>query len=242
MIDANGRTWADVWNARTLDPSKGTLLAQLMAADGLDTGYGTVGEQSWRAFARTIARRLNLASGSSVFEVGCGAGAFLLDFYEQGVRVAGIDRSAALIEFARQAMPGGDFQIGSADAVEVSQTFDGVVSCGVFLYFPSLGYASAVIDRMVSASHGGIAILDIPDLARREAAMAYRRGTLGPDEYERRYAGLDHRFYARDWVREQLAGRGLADVHIEDQQIEGYANAAYRFNAFARVTLPGLHP
>jgi SAM-dependent methyltransferase len=238
VIDPNGRTWADVWNARTLDPSKGTLLAQLMAADGLDTGYGSVGEQSWRAFVRRTARRLHLARGSSVYEVGCGAGAFLLDLYEQGIHVAGVDRSPALIGFARHAMPGGEFEIGSADAFVVSRTVDAMVSCGVFLYFPSLAYASGVIDRLVAGSHGRIAILDIPDLARRDAALAHRRGTLGSDEYARRYAGLDHCFYAKEWMREQLAGRGLADVSIEDQQIEGYANAAFRFNAFARVTSP----
>ena len=39
MIDPNGRTWDEVWDARSLDASKGTLLAQLMAADGLDTGF-----------------------------------------------------------------------------------------------------------------------------------------------------------------------------------------------------------
>ncbi len=98
-------TWREIWDRRRLDPSHGSTLAQLMAADGLDTGFGSVTETAWRAFVDHVACTLDLRAGTRVFEVGCGAGAFLYPLYESGCTVAGLDQSAALVSYAAQAMP-----------------------------------------------------------------------------------------------------------------------------------------
>src|SRR5580704_5622526 len=107
MSAAARRTWTDVWSARTIDPSLHSPLARLMAADGLDTAFGSVGEEAWRSFVRAAASRLNLQREATVFEVGCGAGAFLYELDAIGCKVAGLDQSAALIDYARAAMPSG---------------------------------------------------------------------------------------------------------------------------------------
>lgn len=227
-----GQNWQSVWAARRLDPTKGSQLAQLMAADGLDTGFGSVSEPSWRAFARRTSDALGLAHGDRVFEVGCGAGAFLLDLYERGIEVAGLDQSAALIEIARAAMPRGSFSIADASAVDGWAQADVVLACGVFMYFPTLDYARGVVTKMAANARRAVAVLDVPDLAKQAAALEHRRGTLGPEEYAARYAGLDHLYYAKDWMREVFEAAGLGDVRVEDQAIPGYANAAYRFNVF----------
>ncbi|MGH9600272.1 MAG: hypothetical protein ACRD27_10440, partial [Terracidiphilus sp.] len=44
------KTWKDVWDARRLDPSRPSVLSRLLAADGMDTGFGSVGEEPWRKF------------------------------------------------------------------------------------------------------------------------------------------------------------------------------------------------
>ena len=76
--------WAEVWARRTVEPSD-SLLASLMAADGLDTAFGAVSPANWATFARQfVMERLGLAAGCRVFEVGCGAGAFLLPLAEAG--------------------------------------------------------------------------------------------------------------------------------------------------------------
>ena len=105
------RNWKTVWDARQLDPSRGSLLAQLMAADGLDTGFGNVSESSWRAFVRQVGRAVDLQAGARVFEVGCGAGAFLYEWSLTSIDVAGIDQSAALVDYASRAMPDGHFSV-----------------------------------------------------------------------------------------------------------------------------------
>jgi hypothetical protein len=63
--------------------------------------------------------------------------------------------------------------------------------------------------------------------------MAARRASLGPEEYEKRYRGLDHRYYSRDWIAAELRALGFGRVEVESQAIEGYANGLYRFNARA---------
>jgi hypothetical protein len=78
---------------------------------------------------------------------------------------------------------------------------------------------------------GQVAILDLPDAAKQAAAESYRRGQLPPAEYERLYAGLPHRYYAKAWFQE-LAHELRLSWHISDQALAGYGNAAYRFNVF----------
>lgn len=228
--------WKDVWAARPLDASKASLLERLMAADGLDTGFGSVTEAAWRAFVARTAKTLGLDQGSRVFEVGCGAGAFLYPLYEDGCVVGGLDQSAALVGYASAAMPEGQWTQGDASALEPSEAWDVVVACGVFMYFPDPGYARGVIARMAAKATRAIAILDVPDVARREDAMAFRRGSMGEAEYEAKYRGLEHQFYDRSWMKRVLIEVGATDVRIEDQQVSGYQNARFRFNAFA--TLP----
>jgi SAM-dependent methyltransferase len=223
--------WKRVWDQRRLDPSAGSTLAQLMMADGLDTSFGRVGEGAWRAFVRSVAADLAITSADAVFEVGCGAGAFLYDLYQDGVTVAGVDQSEALVGFARDVMPAGVFSVADAAAIDPDEPYDVVVACGVLLYFPDLTYAADVIAKMCRKARRGVAILDTPDLAKRDRALAVRRASMGPDEYEARYAGLDHLYYGKEWMRNALASHGLTGVRVDDQRVAGYPNASYRFNA-----------
>jgi SAM-dependent methyltransferase len=233
------QTWENVWSRRELDPLQGSILSQLMAADGLDTAFCGLTERAWRQFVRRTAATLGISHGASVFEVGCGAGAFLHELDRRGCLVAGLDASAALIRYARQALPGGRFTICDALSFTEPGTFEFVVSCGVFLYFPSLDYAREVVHLMVSHATRGVAILDVPDQSRQEAALSARRSALGEAAYESRYRGLSHLHYRRDWLLGALGEEGVADVWVEDQAIPGYGNGAYRFNVFASLGSAG---
>lgn len=233
--------WQAVWERRTLDRTRPVLEA-LMAADGLDTGFGDVSAEAWRAFVRRIAARLALERGSSVFEVGCGAGAFLHELDALGCAIGGLDASPALIGFAKEALPRGDFLCAFADALPALPRVEAVVSCGVFLYFPTLDYAREVLRKMAAKTTRALAVLDVPDLSKEEAALRARRATLGPAEYEKKYRGLDHRYYAKAWMAAELRALGFPSVSIEDQAIDGYANGAFRFNAIALREPAGARP
>jgi SAM-dependent methyltransferase len=168
-----------------------------------------------------------------IFEVGCGAGAWIYDLYERGYTVAGLDRSPVLVDHARLVMPGGDWTCADALEVDPVPPFDFVVACGVFTYFESLDYAAAVLRKMAAKAVRGVMILDVPDLAKRDAAVSFRRGALGEEQYRERYAGLDHAYYDKQWFRGVLTETGLSRIAIEDQRIDGYANSAFRYNVTA---------
>jgi SAM-dependent methyltransferase len=223
-------SWKDVWGARRRDAASSSLQA-LIDLDGFDTGAGRIAEPAWRGYVERIAGLLGMRAGESVYEVGCGAGAFLLPLHEAGLKVAGVDYSAALIEAARGAIPDGDFVHG--EALDLKKRYDYVVANSVFHYFPDTAYAARVLAAMLAAARLGVAVLEVPDLATREKAEAARRGALGDDEYRKKYAGLEHRYYAREYFLD--AGRRAGfEAEILDQAIDGYAQNAFRFNCLMR--------
>jgi len=204
-----------------------------MVADGRDTPFGSVEERAWLTFVRTFVSRLSLDPGSSVFDVGCGAGAFLYDLHRSGYAVAGLDRSSTLIACARLAMPGSSFEIADAADLPATPGFDAVVSCDVFPYFSSLEYAELVIDRMVAKARRAVAVIGVPDAAKKTEALARREELAGGAEaYAARYRGLEHLYIEREWLMDRLARRGLTDIEVEGQEISGYDNGAYRFNCW----------
>ncbi len=85
---------------------------------------------------------------------------------------------------------------------------------------------------MAGGARRAVAVLDVPDAAREREATTFRRAAIGDAAYEERYRGLDHLFFDRAWMARSLEACGLSDVRVEDQAIDGYANAAFRFNAF----------
>jgi len=222
--------WHAIWQRRTPYPDLTSTLAQLIPLDGYNA-FGGPSETNWLAYIEQIAARLPIASDASVFDVGCGSGAFLYPFYQAGRRVGGLDYSETLVNIARATMPNADLQVGEATTLNTAETFDVVVSQAMFMYLPSHDYAATVLRKMVQKATRSIGIFDVPDLATRDADLAQRRQALGDEEYARRYAGLDHQYYARDWFAQRLADMAV-NVRVEDQCLRGYAHSAYRFNVF----------
>lgn len=226
------RTWAEVWEARRLDPARPSVLSRLLAADGMDTEFGSVPEDAWNRYVLETAQTIGIKPGSSVFEVGCGAGAWLYEVGGLGCEIAGLDGSSALIGYARQHLPRGTWLVGDAASLDPIPQYDFVVSSGVFLYFPSLDYARGVLEQMVRKARAGVLILDVPDISKQEAALALRRQVAGEKDYSRRYDGLDHLYFEKAWFQSVLESNGALRVKIEDQHIDGYLNSGHRFNVY----------
>jgi trans-aconitate methyltransferase len=171
-----------------------------------------------------------------VFEVGCGAGAFLYPFYQQGNRVFGIDYSANLVKIALDVMPQAAISVGEAIDMPLKNQFNVVVSNGVFLYFPSYEYAAIVLQHMLQIATKCIGIFDVPDLSQKEEAISRRKALIGEAEYEQNYRGIEHIYYNKDWFYQLLANEPVK-VTIEDQYIRDYGNSQYRFNVFISKNL-----
>ena len=74
-----------------------------------------------------------------------------------------------------------------------------------------------------------MAVLDIPDAAKRDQAEAFRRGAMPVAEYEHLYTDYPHLYYDKEWFR-AIARRFTWPIEVFDQDFPGYGNAAYRFN------------
>ncbi len=171
----------------------------MIAADGFDTAYGGIEESSWIDYIQRQAIKLEISPDDSIFEVGCGAGAWLYPFYQQGNPVAGIDYSAKLVKIAKDTMPKAAITVGEAIDISIENQFDILVSNGVFFYFPNYEYAANVLHNMVKMAKKSIGVFDIPDLAKKSVALKMRKGMMGEAEYEEKYRGLDHLYFSNDF-------------------------------------------
>jgi len=227
------KTWDEIWNNRSIssvNQSQDISLQDMLIADGFDTPTARLNSlEYWEEYIRFIAKKTDLAPGDSIFEIGCGCGAFLYSWYKEGHRVGGIDYSGNLISFARQAMKGMDFQVAEAMGVDTDEKYDVVVSNGVFLYFKDYSYAGRVVEKMILKARKAIAILEIPDLAKREESERARRAALPEGEYDKKYKGLQHLYFERDWFT-QFSDKSGYKIEIFDQNVEGSQNSQFRFN------------
>ena len=104
----------------------------------------------------------------------------------------------SLINITKEYFNEGDFIVSEASKINIDIKYDYVISNSVFL-FPNK-YAEEVINRMISKAIKGIAILEINDLNLKEESMVIRKGYLSNKEYEKRYTGLEHLYYSKQWL------------------------------------------
>ncbi len=230
--------WKEIWTRKrsTSEPDEGdedAVLAELLTLDGYNTPTGSVAPAVWRRNVLDLAARHGLAPGDRIFEVGCGAGAFLYPLARLGLVTAGIDYSESHIAAARRYLPGSRLEVAEAIALDASERYDVVASCGVFFYFSDRDYAREVLGKMVDKSTRGVWVLDVNDADREEEALAIRRAAYPPGEYDRAYADLPQLYLARAWFQAFADERGLACT-FEPQTLPGYLSARYRYHAFLK--------
>jgi trans-aconitate methyltransferase len=224
--------WQEIWNKRIihgLDQSNNISLQDLIFADGFDTGAGKINSEDWEQYIRVISKKIDLAPRDSIFEIGCGSGAFLFLWYKEGHVVGGIDYSENLVSLAQHVMKEMNFRVSEAIKVDTDEKFDIVLSNGVFHYFRDYTYAQEVMERMIMKARKAVAILEIPDLARKEASEGARRAALPEGEYDKQYKDLKHLYYDREWFT-QFSDESGYKIEIFNQNIKEYGNSQFRFN------------
>ena len=222
--------WRRIWEGRGLDSDSAVSLETVMELDG----FSATDPGDWVAGIERIRARMGAQASDSIFDVGCGAGAFLYPLRHQFHHVVGgIDYSEALVAVAQRAMPGMPFAVEEARRLDVDERYDFVVAHSTFQYFPSVAYAEDVLRRMIAKSRKAVAVLDVNDATREEDYLAVRRGSLPEGEYEQRYRGLDHLFYTRAWFDDFARGAGMV-AEVFEQDIPTYVTPGLRFNAILR--------
>ena len=217
-----------VWSKRTVCADFTDILSELIRLDGFDGKTGKIEINAWLKYIDFIRNYIGIEKNESIFEIGCGSGAFLYPFFLKGHVVGGVDYSESLINAAKS-LWNAPIECLEAIQVPVLPLFDIVVSNSVFFYFPNLEYAEQVIQAMIRKSNRIIAILEVPDIRLYDVSEKMRRGEIGEEEYKMRYTGLEHQYYDKDWFR-KIGEKYNLETIIFDQNIDQYKNNNYRFN------------
>jgi SAM-dependent methyltransferase len=188
-------------DSATGSPDRSLLEQLIEAADLPDVAT----EVRWRDFVEHVVETLDVGPGTRVWDVGCGAGAFLYPLWENGYVVGGVDPAPELIERARAAMPQGVFVVGAPTALDPADPWDVVVASRGFGGLADVDAARRVLARMAAKATHAIAVLSV---AEEEVG---RESVVG-----------------RNAMLRMLAEIGLTAVQFEEA-------AGGRFHVFARV-------
>jgi trans-aconitate methyltransferase len=227
--------WKSIWQSRVIDKEK-IDLSELIRLNGWDSPTGEFSADNWLAYVEHVSSCVGIQTGDTIFEIGCGSGAFLYPLYQRGNQISGADYSEALVSIAKRLMPGGTFNIMEAIEIETYKKYDIVLSNGVFFYFPDLSYAREVLTKMLKIARRKVAVLEVNDEKKRDLWLRSRMAALGKEEYRKKYDGLDHLFFSREFF-EELAEEYAWEVTFVNTAEHIYPAAIYRFGAiFSPVT------
>lgn len=232
--------WKGLWGNRSAD--KATLrdgdvrqiFLELKRSNGFDVVEGGIPYKSFLNQYQEMKERLSrpIPEGTdlqSVYEVGCGSGANLFLFENDGIACGGIDYSESLLRCAKQVLRTADIRCDEAFQLPEAPQYDAVISLGVFSYFLDEAYAETVLERMANKANYAIGVLDIPNVAKREDYYAYRKRLI-PD-FETRYLGLPRQFYSKSFF-ETFAQKHNMDVEIHPMTMEYYWNSQFNFDCY----------
>ena len=122
------------------------------------------------------------ARGGLVLEIGCGSGLLTRYLVAAGHRVVATDASPAMLDLARETVPGGDVRLAALPDDPLPEA-DAIVGVGHALnYLPD----AASIDRWLVAiaralRPGGVLALDLCDLEWAQRAPSPSHGWVGED-------------------------------------------------------------
>ena len=200
--------WHEVWEQRTENKtileSKNPreIFMELKRINGWDsTGSMLEYDQFYDQYIQTkneleFNPRSKSNMISSVFEVGCGCGANLYLFQNDGYHVGGMDYSTHLIEIADRVLTD-PIELICKEAANLSWNvkYDAVLSNSVFSYFDSYEYAGKVLEAMYNKANQCIGIIDIHDIEKKEEFIQFRKELY--QDYEERYQNLPKFFYEK---------------------------------------------
>lgn len=234
--------WHDIWEKRNANETEincgdiKRVFLELKRIAGWDaTGDMLAYEQFYKQYVETK-NELEFCAASqrrpikSVYEVGCGCGANLYLFQEDGIEVGGVDYSGAEIEIAKQVLREPIELICDA-AVNISSEikYDAVLSNSVFSYFEDYDYAHKVLELMYHKANYSIGIIDIHDVNKKDAFIEYRKSII--EDYEERYKELPKFFYNKAFFLD-FAEKHNMSIRFSGPSMAGYWNSDFVFDCF----------
>jgi len=138
-----------------------------------------------------------LPPGGRVLDLGCGVGIVLKHFHANGFRVAGIDQSPKMVQFARRRVPQAAlFCRNMVNPGFKAGSFDGIISQYAVIHVPQASQPEVFRHMYRLLAPGGYALFNLCDGATEEVGewdgeYLYWSGTSLPESFRRiRRAGL----------------------------------------------------
>lgn len=233
--------WKEIWSRRNVDSDilrskdKKRILMELKRSSGFDV-FGNGREYQWWIDEYLQIKYEFFYTGNrdkgpikSVYEVGCGSGANLYLFEQDGIRCGGIDYSENLLGSARKVLCTDDLICDEAIHIPVGDAYDAVLSNAVFHYFPNEQYAWEVLEKMYQKANWAVGITDLRDKEKEKDYIAFRKKNI--KDYEKRYDGLPCLFFTKSFFLD-FASRHHADIKFTISDMREYWNNEYAFNCY----------
>jgi len=221
--------WKEIWSNKQMMTDEYPSLESLIELDGFDSGGDDFTSNEWIQNIEFICSKMKINNGDSVFEVGCGSGAFLFALRELfSVKVAGLDYSKSLIQTAQKVFKDElSFQCRDAQEMEVTPTFDHVIAYSVFHY---MQYEDSinVLTKMLRKSTKTVGLFELPNADLQVESEDYRQSNMGlsEEEYKKKYKGLPHTYFSYEELKD--IGRRL-DFRVEKIQSENILHSQSKF-------------
>ncbi len=222
--------WKEIWNNKKR--IEDYILELLISSNGFNSKNTEFTVLNWKKYTNKLYKKIGISSGDSIFEVGCGSGAFLYPLFCRGHFISGLDYSQVLVNLANKLIVN-RFICEEAINLEVDDKFDIVLSHSIFFYFTNLQYAEDVIKKMIQKSNKKIVILDINDSTKKESYHQIRASLIGIKKYKKKYDGLEHLFYDKNWFKE-IAKKYNLDIKIFDTSYKKYPMSEFKFNVILK--------
>lgn len=232
--------WEKLWASRSADvailsnsdPEK--VFMELKRSSGFDVVKDQLTYRSFLDWYREMKEKLacRLPNGKavqSVFEVGCGSGANLFLFENDGMTCGGIDYSPKMLESAKKVLRTMDIHCAHASDLPTEPMYDALISVSVFGYFDDWEYAETVLEKMCRKARYSIGILDIADIEKREAYLNYRRQSI--PNYEERYKGLPRLFFSKEFFMDFARAHDMG-IEICPVSLQNYWNSQFYFDCY----------
>ena len=113
-------TWKDIWEKKSR--VNNIVLECLIKANGYDSLGSSFSADDFIGYVGELFSFVGIEKKHSIFDVGCGSGAFVYEHFLCGGVVGGIDYSSQLIGIAKGFMPNADFLEGDARKINTNET------------------------------------------------------------------------------------------------------------------------
>lgn len=159
-------------------------------------GTATIQGQIWGARARdwadvqervaiplyeAVLQKARIGAGTSVLDIGCGAGIFCGMAARLGARVSGMDAAQALVTIAQERVPAGDFRTGEMESLPYAdRSFDLVTGFSSFQFAASPASALREAVRVSRTGTVVIAVFGKPEESESSAYISAMGSLLPP--------------------------------------------------------------